>query len=767
MRRLALVLVDLRRRRVYRVAGVYAAVAWVLWQGAEIAVPALRLPDWWLTAVVVVTLVGFPIALISAWAFDITPDGVQRAAPVAAGAGPARYRWPIAASLSAVFLLALGALFWWLRPSILGPVRPDAQVIAILPFNTSGTGSELLGEGLVDLLAANLDGVGGVRAVDSRTVLQRWRRREARGGVDLEGALALGREVDAGAVLLGGVVSHGAQVRLTAALYSVRGSELARARVDGHPDSLLSLVDGLSLELLREIWLARAPIPNLRVSAITTGSLEALRAYLEGQQYYRRSQWDRAIAAFQRAVEADSSFALAHYRLSFAYGWTEIHGNPESRRHGEMAVSFADRLPARERTLVLANQLFEDGKLAANDTMESYVERYPDDPEGWFLLGDVRFHAQPLLALELSGLYSPFDRVLEIDSTLAPAAIHPLDLSLLFDDSARFFRYLDVLKASADSTYFGRYSRARHLWTDPDSLPTDVAVLAMSDDQGEIALAAMIGMASYRSQTLTPEMYLAAVDTILEWIDEPNDRAEALMWRALNLFSMGRLAEARSAFDTLRATYPGEGYTTISLIPVYAGYADSSFAGPVLEALAGPPPAPVLEDMFDFFRMLFALSRGRASEARRLADEALADTSPPETWVVPGLFRAGQGWADLLDGDTVSGLTRLESGLSEAGLLRMPYVWPLSFVLAAAQASRPETRAEGTRRLRYGVFSDIPFIPLSYLALGQALEESGDPVGAAQAYSRFIRLWEKADPALQPRVEFARRALERLTAEPT
>jgi len=79
LRRLASVLLDLRRRRVYRVAAVYAAVAWVLWQGAEIAVPALRLPDWWLTAVVVVTLVGFPIALIFAWAFDITPDALFNA----------------------------------------------------------------------------------------------------------------------------------------------------------------------------------------------------------------------------------------------------------------------------------------------------------------------------------------------------------------------------------------------------------------------------------------------------------------------------------------------------------------------------------------------------------------------------------------------------------------------------------------------------------------------------------------------------------------
>jgi hypothetical protein len=76
---------ELKRRRVFRVAVVYAVVAFVIWQAAEIAFPALSLPDWTLTFVVVFTLIGFPIALVLAWAFEITPQGVKRTEPV----GPA------------------------------------------------------------------------------------------------------------------------------------------------------------------------------------------------------------------------------------------------------------------------------------------------------------------------------------------------------------------------------------------------------------------------------------------------------------------------------------------------------------------------------------------------------------------------------------------------------------------------------------------------------------------------------------------------------
>jgi hypothetical protein len=88
-------LAELKRRRVYRVAVVYAVVAFVIWQAAEIAFPSLHLPDWTLTFVVVVALIGFPMALVLAWAFEITPEGVRptepaRAAQAEAPSSPAR-----------------------------------------------------------------------------------------------------------------------------------------------------------------------------------------------------------------------------------------------------------------------------------------------------------------------------------------------------------------------------------------------------------------------------------------------------------------------------------------------------------------------------------------------------------------------------------------------------------------------------------------------------------------------------------------------------
>lgn len=86
--------------------------------------------------------------------------------------------------------------------------------------------------------------------------------------------------------------------------------------------------------------------------------------------------------------------------------------------------------------------------------------------------------------------------------------------------------------------------------------------------------------------------------------------------------------------------------------------------------------------------------------------------------------------------------------------------------LALAMAARPETRAEGMRWLRYG-FETLPlYKPLTFLALGHAYEAAGRRDSAAQAYSRFLRLWDKADPELQGRVREARAALQEVSKEP-
>ena len=285
---------------------------------------------------------------------DRYPDmGSLRSALAAARGLPGRgaRRWIVGGGAIAVLAgIAMGV--WYAdRPSS-RRVAPAVEMLAVLPFHTSGPGVEFLSEGMMDLLATNLRGVAGINTVDPRAVLREWG--STRGGDDLKRALTVGRDLDAGSVVLGSAVSTGGKVRVAADLYGVDGKRLGRAQVDGPADSVLAVVDRLSLALLRDVWRSKQPLPSLRLASLTTDSIDALRSYLEGERYYRRTQWDSALSAYTRAVETDSTFALAHLRRAQAIGWIGGYGNQDAHQAVAAGVRFAKRLPPRDRRLLAA-----------------------------------------------------------------------------------------------------------------------------------------------------------------------------------------------------------------------------------------------------------------------------------------------------------------------------------------------------------------------------------------------------------------------------
>ncbi|HET6616654.1 MAG TPA: adenylate/guanylate cyclase domain-containing protein, partial [Gemmatimonadota bacterium] len=248
-----------------------------------------------------------------------------------------------------------------------GAIAGDAAPgIAVLPFTVNGPGLEVWREGVIDLVSANIDGAGGLRAIDSRTVLARWNEViEGSGSPDLEHALEVGRRTGARYALLGSATALGSDVRLVADIYDLTsGKSLGQTQVQGAPDSVYSLVDRLSIEVLETVLTGKTDVlPQISLARVTTTSLPALKAYLEGETLYRRSDFDAAIPVLQRAVEADSTFALAQYRLSLAYGWTQRIASVPSTYYLEQAARHVERLPEREAILVNAALALERGTL--------------------------------------------------------------------------------------------------------------------------------------------------------------------------------------------------------------------------------------------------------------------------------------------------------------------------------------------------------------------------------------------------------------------
>ncbi len=675
----------------------------------------------------------------------------------AARAKPSRGARRRAIAFAGAALLAAAALGGLLATRSPGhKVAPAAETLAVLPFHASGPGMEFLGEGMMDLLATNLRGVGGITTVEPRAVLREWGTEAGSGGDDLTRAISVGRDLGAGSVVLGNAVSTGGKVRVSADLYSVQGERLGRAQVDGPADSVLPLVDRLSVALVRDIWRSKEPIPHLRVAALTTDSIEALRAYLQGESYYRRLNWDSALTAYNRAVEVDSTFSLAHLRRAQVYGWTGGYGSKESHEAVAAGVRYAGRLSPRDRRLLLGYQLFDQGKPAAIDSLRAFVAANPEDIEGWFLLGEARHHIKTTDPAPPESVTALFDSVIRRDSTLFPAFIHPLDLALLYRDSARFARYFPAFARTAPPAKVQALETAKALTWGP---PPTTRALAAALEQSYWPIVAVNSF--YHLDAATSDSVLQAMVRVQRAVPPvPQFQRQFLPWKAQALAGMGRWHEARGVLDTLRRIDPGK-TLGVQAWSVALGLAPASYRGLVDSAIKAIPAGPEAE----YAKAMRDLLQGRVPEARRGIARALASRDTAMLGrPVRGLLLATDGWAAILQGDSVAGIRRMREGLAVASGPNEENSY-LRFQFALALAARPDTRDEGIRWLKYGFDQQPLYLPLTVLALGHAYELGGQRDSAAQAYGRFLRLWDKADPELQGRVKEARAALQEITRE--
>jgi eukaryotic-like serine/threonine-protein kinase len=691
------------------------------------------------------------------------PDMAAFAAALKSGRGAAAARWiRRRAVLLGAFIAAVAAGAGAFIGTRFGRhmVEPAAENLAVLPFTTSGPGVAYLREGMVDLLSTNLTGIGGIQAVDPRTVLRDARRGDLDAG-GLDQALRLGRRLGANSVVTGSAVGTGDRVRLAADFYSIDGERLGRAQVDGPVDSMLTLVDRLSLALLRDVWRSREPLPAVRLASQTTDSIAALRAFLQGEQYYRRLAFDSAAQAYNRAVEVDSTFALAHFRRALTYGWTGGYGSAASLEASAAGTRFAKRLMPRERRLLVGYRLFDQGKPAAVDSFHSFVKQYPNDLDGWYLLGEALFHTREYTGASPDTISAAFDSVVRGDSGLVPALIHPIELTMVTGDTARFRRYLGVIERSAPER--GRLWRtvSRSVW---GPLPADSALRSLrGHDLGEV-FSGLHGL--YANQAATS-------DTILHrfrWAVGASGfgrtaRAEWLRETAKMYAGLGQLDRARKLADTLRTESPQDAPVVFGW-PMALGLAPPDYDRRWLDTAVAAVPAGSRRA---YAEAMLHLIRGQTAEARRGLDAALSDRDSSVSDQQRGQTIAEQGYLMIQAGDSGSGIRRMEEGILLAA--RPQFAGALGwdrFELALAQAASgdADTRREGIRRLSNGFLFEPMFLPLSYLARGRAYEAAGEPDSAAFAYGRFIRLWDNADPPLQGRVEEAREALKRLTAEP-
>lgn len=668
-------------------------------------------------------------------------------------------RWKRLAIALPLLVAAVGAV-WVMLFGVPGRVVVSgAETIAVVPFSTNGAAAEGLGEGLVDLLAGNLDGVGPIRAIEPRAILREWRRRVKPGEVfDLDDALAVGRTLEAGSVLTGSVVATGSTARLLAQLVDMQGNQLATAQVDGPVDSVLVLADRLTLNVLQAIWKSREPLPSANASGITSTSMPAIRAYLDGERYHRRGQWDSAQVAFERAVAADSTFALAWYKLANTMGWVGNYNQPLAFLASANAVKYSENLPPRTRRILIAYERFQQGDPAAADSMRSYTANYPDDADGWYLLGEAQYHTRMYRPLPTTAMIAPFDRVLAIDSALTPAAIHPMEMAILERDTARIQAYLRVFEAAGATGEVDRTRRAAAVALGKDTVGIGALITPGQNPSG-MAINALAARAS--APDVTPELMAALMSGFVASLPQPS-RPNGLMASGLVAGGMGQQVVSRQVADSLRPVSL-EMSQFVTMAPIYGGFAPDSLLRRFEATLAG---APANNPFVLYLRALAALDLGDTEAAARAlrAAAALPDAEKPPQ--IRGALIALDGLRMIAQGDSVRGMAVADSGLRiPTGLGNTSFVGPVALRLALARAANPATREDGITRLRYGFTDRTDLFGIVPYYLGRAYELKGDTDNAVSSYGQFLRLWSAADPMYAARISEVRAAVDRLTGE--
>lgn len=324
--------------------------------------------------------------------------------------------------LALMDVLALTALWLSRRHPSHRPVEPD--LVAVFPFTVEGDSDvQYLGSGMVDLLTSNLEGVGQSRGVDPHVLLDRMAER---GGSPLTPAEAreAAARLGAGRAVLGSVVESGGLLRVRAAVYDHEDGDrpVALATVEGKSSELFDLVDRLTSQLLVE-GRPEAGGRLARVAAGTTRSLDALKRYLTGEDALRAGRYVAAQEAFRAAVDLDSAFALAYYRLSIASEWAGQ--DSLARLAADSAVRFGERLSDHDRLLVEALAARRSG--AWDDAERLYrqvVDDHPDDVEAHLQLGQLLFQTNPLRGRSAAESRSAFERVLALDPKNEEALVH-------------------------------------------------------------------------------------------------------------------------------------------------------------------------------------------------------------------------------------------------------------------------------------------------------------------------------------------------------
>ncbi len=689
-------------------------------------------------------------------------DGPARTPGPASTPAPARSRmWPgipaVLAGALVVGALVVGALATGIgdAPPVAPAAKAEVPQVAVLPFTVSGAPHlDYLSEGVVDLLSAKLAVPGQLRTVEPRVVLAEVARSSQPRSADVGPDIA--ERLGASHYITGNVLEAGGRLEIVARLHLASGASVATAGtlLPSEAD-LFTALDEIALQLVGE-YSAEEGGRFSRTAALSTASLDALKAYLDGEQRLRTGDYSGSVASFTTAAAHDSLFALAHYRLAVAADWA---GRNDVRVASlEEAWSGRDRLPERERLLLTARKHTWE----AERHLRTLVTRYPDDVEAWAELADLLFH-NPSSGATADEIRRAFGRALRYEPDNINAIQHLARLAAFERDHERLDSLVERAFALGVDGLGALELRALRAF----------AMADRNDQEDVLDEMRLLDDGTLEWMVFRTVAYSGALEDghrLADLMTEPDRPAEI---RALGHGLEAQLEAARGRAVVARA---------------HAAEAGALHADVGLLTRAVLATAPLLAD--DERELLAVRDSLRA---RPRVPPPLGVGIRGASLLTPDLLDLLTGLVEVRLGETTAARAMVDSLRMGGGTrARMAEVLHLAIVLAGdappLAVHRPPPRGwvepmaaelfqigDLHRRLGnprtavrwFGVMTgEIPFAMVqrapSHLRRAELHDALGERADAIRHYRRFAEMWSEADPALRPSVERAEARIREL-----
>src|SRR5207248_1619631 len=312
---------ELKRRNVYKVAVAYAVVGWLLVQVATQVFPFLEIPNWAIRLIIALVAIGFPIALVIAWAFEATPEGIKRTKDVdlaVAAKQPKKHSWIYVVVIGAAFSIGLFFVGRYSVRNTASATRTElsAKSIAVLPFDNLSRDPDnaFFAEGVQDEILTRLAKVADLKVI-ARTSTQKFKSAPT----DLR---EVAKQLDVANILEGSVQKVNDQVRVNVQLINALTNAHLWAEIyDRKLSDIFAVQSDIAKTVADTLQAKLTGSEKQMIAAQSTNDTAAYELYHKGRALWERRSGDnipKAIAFFEQAIARDPNYALAYAGLSNA-----------------------------------------------------------------------------------------------------------------------------------------------------------------------------------------------------------------------------------------------------------------------------------------------------------------------------------------------------------------------------------------------------------------------------------------------------------------